>query len=276
MPIHIGDYKRDTGHLRAAEHGAYLLLLFHHWATGSLPDDDRQLSAIACMSPAEWKRAKPLLVPFFQPGWVHGRVLEDLQKANESYQRRAKAGSEGGKAKAMPKPEPSNARAMLKQPITDNQEEDRIIDARATGSVFTEGSKALADAFWKAIGITHKLQIPPELAGADWRALEWERAGWTVDLIETEAARVGRDKPLTYHEKCFATAFAKRQAPLPVVEVREAEKLTVMKHGSTQVRSGGSIIAAIDRQLAAIEEADRIDSSLPESSVLSISDGSVR
>jgi hypothetical protein len=27
MPIHIGDYKRDTGHLRAAGHGAYLLLL---------------------------------------------------------------------------------------------------------------------------------------------------------------------------------------------------------------------------------------------------------
>lgn len=121
MPIHIGDYKRDTGHLRALEHGAYLLLLFHHWSTGSLPDDDRQLSAIACMTPAEWRKARPILIKFFGEGWRHGRVEKDLAEAKESYEKRAKAGAEGGKAKARGKQSSSNATAGPEQPLTFNQ-----------------------------------------------------------------------------------------------------------------------------------------------------------
>jgi hypothetical protein len=107
---------------------------------------------------------------------------------------------------------------------------DIMVDARATASSFTEGSKSLATALWKALGHETALNIPPELAGADWRAIEWERAGWTADLVETEARRVGPGKPLSYYEKVFATSFAKRQAPLPVVEIKEAETLTVT-HG---------------------------------------------
>lgn len=121
MPIHIGDYKRDTGHLRAAGHGAYLMLLFHHWSTGSLPDDDEQLAAIACMSRAEWKKAKPILSKFFKPGWSHGRVEEDLESAKQSYEARAKAGQKGGKAKAETKQSSSNATAGPEQPLTFNQ-----------------------------------------------------------------------------------------------------------------------------------------------------------
>lgn len=121
MPIHIGDYKRDTGHLRAAGHGAYLLLLFHHWSTGSLPDDDEQLSAIACMTPQEWKKMRPIMERFFKPGWVHGRVVDDLEAARASYERRALAGEKGGKARAKNKQSYSNATAGPEQPLTFNQ-----------------------------------------------------------------------------------------------------------------------------------------------------------
>jgi hypothetical protein len=102
---------------------------------------------------------------------------------------------------------------------------------------FTDGSKALTEALWNALGFNGPLDIPPEFAGVDWRAIEWERAGWTVDLIDAEARRIARVKPLkplSYFEKVFATSFAKRQAPLPVVEIREAEKLTVTSYGKTQ------------------------------------------
>lgn len=135
---------------------------------------------------------------------------------------------------------------------------DRIGDARArAGSKLTGGSKALASAFWKALGIETPLQIPPELAGIDHRAVMWEAAGWTVDLIETEARRFAGDdppKPITYFEKVFATAFAKRQAPLPIVEVRQAEKLTVTRHGTANQGSG--IIQAADRLNAIIDGFD--------------------
>jgi hypothetical protein len=126
---------------------------------------------------------------------------------------------------------------------------DRIGEARARGgSAFTDGSKALANAFWKALGFNNPLEIPPEFAGVDWRAIEWERAGWTVDLIDAEARRIAREKPLkplSYFEKVFATSFAKRQTPLPVVEIREAEKLPVTYHGASQNQSG--VVAAARR-----------------------------
>jgi uncharacterized protein YdaU (DUF1376 family) len=121
MPIHIGDYKRDTGHLRAIGHGAYLLLLFHHWSTGALPDDDEQLATIACLSKAEWKKMRPILERFFQPGWKHGRVEEDLASAKQSYEARAKAGEKGGKAKATNKQSSSIATALPEQPLTLDQ-----------------------------------------------------------------------------------------------------------------------------------------------------------
>jgi uncharacterized protein YdaU (DUF1376 family) len=127
MPIHIGDYKRDTGHLRAAGHGAYLLLLFHHWSTGALPQDDDQLASIACMTRGEWKKARPIIERFFKSGWRHGRVEEDLATARESYEKRAKAGEKGGKAKADGKQSSSNATARPEQPLTlDQEKKDKI------------------------------------------------------------------------------------------------------------------------------------------------------
>lgn len=139
MSWHIGDYKRDTGHLRAAEHGAYFLLIMHYWARGALPDDDRQLATIACMTDREWKAARPTLVAFFQPGWKHKRVEEEIADANEQYRRRSAAGRAGGIATANGKHCRSNATsnteagppANEQQPITDNPKEEK---KEATGS----------------------------------------------------------------------------------------------------------------------------------------------
>lgn len=131
---------------------------------------------------------------------------------------------------------------------------DRIGDARA--SAFTGGSKALATAFWQAAGFESPLQIPPEFAGVDWRAVKWEQAGWTVDLIDAETRRIARDKPLkplTYFEKVFATAFAKRQTPLPTVEIQQPQQITVIANGKSQP---GNIIQAADRLNRAIDSFD--------------------
>jgi hypothetical protein len=124
----------------------------------------------------------------------------------------------------------------------------------APALAFTPGSKALADAFWKALGFENPLEVPPEFAGVDWRAVKWEQAGWTVDLITSEARRIARDlplKPITYFEKVFATSFAKRQAPLPLVEVKAAETLTVTTNGR-QGRQGGSTVQAVERLIETI------------------------
>jgi hypothetical protein len=169
-----------------------------------------------------------------------------------------------------------NASVTVTAPREQNTDtEDRIGDARETPSSFTEGSKALASSLWKALGFENVLQIPPEYAGVDWRALEWERAGWTADLIDAETRRIGPGKPLTYYEKVFATAFAKRQTPLPTVEIRESQKITVTRHGTSAPKSN-SLIDHIDRRLAELEAETGADLALPEDSVLCLSHGPVR
>jgi uncharacterized protein YdaU (DUF1376 family) len=124
MSLHIGDYHKDTGHLDAALHGAYLLLIMHYWTTGGLPNHDRQLALIARMTPPQWRKARPIIEIFFDDGWRHGRIELELATAREKYDRRVAAGRKGGNAKAVAKHCPSNARAMPEQPITNNPRED--------------------------------------------------------------------------------------------------------------------------------------------------------
>lgn len=153
MSLHIGDYRKDTGHLRAAEHGAYLLLIMHYWAKGGLPDDDRQLSAIACMSDREWKRARPLIEPLFKDGrWRHKRIDIELAAAQEKYEKHSAAGKKGGRPKKPPesqafseqKPPERDDEANQKQPITDNREKKELrANARRA-----RAKAPLPDNFW--------------------------------------------------------------------------------------------------------------------------------
>lgn len=130
MPWYIADYLADTAHLRAAQSGAYLHLIMHYWQRGGLPSENVQLAAIARMSDAEWKKARPIIEPFFQmPGWKHKRVEEELAKSQAKYDARAAAGKKGGEAKAEAKQKPSNATANdmagLNQPLSQPPEQSK-------------------------------------------------------------------------------------------------------------------------------------------------------
>ena len=57
--------------------------------------------------------------------------------------------------------------------------------------MLTEGSKARALAFWTAVGFADPQRVPPEFAGVDVRAVEWEAAGWSLEMIAVEARRIG-------------------------------------------------------------------------------------
>ena len=160
-------------------------------------------------------------------------------------------------------PATADATAPLPAPILPLRD-ITIVDAGA--SAFTPGSKALASALWKALGYDTVLSIPIELSGCDWRAIQWEKAGWTVDLIDAVGRRVGPGKPLSYYEKSFANEYAKRQAPLPIVEIKPAEKLTVT-HGKTDPRS---LTASIRRELAELQS-EGADFALPVGSLRLIS-----
>src|SRR5690348_17986035 len=95
MPFYWADYRADTSHLSAIEHGGYVLLIGHYWTSGRpLPTDDAQLARVAAMTPTEWKRHKQCILAFFvlQDGaWTHKRVERELKEAAEGYAKRAEA-----------------------------------------------------------------------------------------------------------------------------------------------------------------------------------------
>lgn len=93
MPLYIGDYLGDTAHLNAMQHGAYLLLLMHYWANGSLPKDDPSLARIAHVSLKWWlRRYRAVMQQFFDGDWKHKRVELELKKADSLKSLKKKRG----------------------------------------------------------------------------------------------------------------------------------------------------------------------------------------
>jgi uncharacterized protein YdaU (DUF1376 family) len=109
MPLYVGDYLGDTGHLTTAQHGAYLLLMMHYWRKGELPDDDRRLSKITKLPLRTWGEYRPTLQDFFHSGWKHKRIDAELARMMRVSEKRAIAGQKGGLGSALARMKLENA-----------------------------------------------------------------------------------------------------------------------------------------------------------------------
>jgi uncharacterized protein YdaU (DUF1376 family) len=122
MPLYVGDYLGDTGHLTTTQHGAYLLLMMHYWRKGELPDDDRQLSKIAKLPLKTWCEYRPTLQDFFHEGWKHKRIDAELEKMMRVSEKRAIAGQKGGLGSALARMKLENAsrsrQALLREALS--------------------------------------------------------------------------------------------------------------------------------------------------------------
>lgn len=148
MPLYIGDYLADTAHLSTVQHGAYMLLIMHYWRQGSLPDDDEQLSRIAKLSLAEWRKHRSTLRSFFQEGWRHERIEQEIQAATAKYAKRAEAGRKGGKASRRS----SNAQAGLNQ----SQSQPHPLRGRLSQGEQTSQGMALGEASsWPRLAVVN-------------------------------------------------------------------------------------------------------------------------
>lgn len=85
MPMFWEDYLIDAGHLTAAEHGAYLMLICRYWTTGKpIPDNDTLMSRVARLTDDEWRMLKPTICGFFSYDdgvWRHKRIDAELAAA---------------------------------------------------------------------------------------------------------------------------------------------------------------------------------------------------
>lgn len=98
MPLYVGDYLANTGHLSTEEHGAYFLLILHYWTTESLPNDARSLANLARLPLKKWNAMEAKIKPFFGMDWSHKRLDEEIEKTKKISAKRSEAGSSKGKA----------------------------------------------------------------------------------------------------------------------------------------------------------------------------------
>lgn len=186
MPLYVADYRADTAHLSAIEHGAYLLLIMHYWQTGGLPKEDQQLARIACMTSGEWRRARSVISAFFDVDWRHGRIEFELTEAA----RIQAAARKGGEASARAKRERSanGAPTTVERPLNDRTN-DHGNDRPTNGQPLPSPSPRKEDAADAAP------RLPIEDAETDYfrrgKAILGKNAGGLlVNLLKAKASKV--------------------------------------------------------------------------------------
>jgi uncharacterized protein YdaU (DUF1376 family) len=128
MPLYVGDYLKKTTHLGALESGAYLHLIMDYWSNGKLPTDERQLARIAKVTDREWTRIRATLAAFFEDGWRHQRIEEEIANAEKVASSNAEK-ARGAANKRWSKHPPSNApsihQAMLQNAQSQSQSQSK-------------------------------------------------------------------------------------------------------------------------------------------------------
>lgn len=147
MPLYIGDWDGDTGHLSNEQDGMYGRLVRWYWRKGPLPDDDAMLASVVRVDVKTWRKQRAVLASFFTVAdgfWRHGRVDEELIKWGAKKVKahaRAQAAAEARWAKNTPeKPPPKRARRNATS-IASSSHQALLDQCPSSSSSKVEGSK---------------------------------------------------------------------------------------------------------------------------------------
>ena len=198
MQLYVGDYLRDTRHLTAEQHGAYLLLLMAAWnAGGRLPNDSRKLARLAASTPSRWAKISADVLEFFEVDGDHitnRRLTLELKKASEKSIKRAEAGTRGGNAKALKSNEVRLANATV-LPWHSSEPEPEKIDNPSGYSRPKADALPVQEAFdeWNATASRRRLPVAKSLTASrrkqiKARLAEGGIAAWREALSAVEAS----------------------------------------------------------------------------------------
>lgn len=240
MPLHIDDYIRDTDHLSATEHGAYLLLIMKYWRDGRLPSDEGLIRRYAKLSPDQWAESRAVLADLFEDGWRHKRIDAELSKADEIIEKRRSAAKGRheknrstanaeqvhvtGDAKAVHMHDRGNASALQMHSTSTSICSDTGVPPRTSNQDSYSTPARAGDAtaripeMLQALGITDETKSPGLLS---YEPLRWVEGGCDVDLdilpaLRSIAARGGKPvRSWAYCEQAVIEHRDRRLAPMP-------------------------------------------------------------
>lgn len=146
FPMFPSDFEAKTSHLTLEEDGAYNRLLRIMWMTPgcSVPDDDRWIMRRMRVDHETYERVVRVVIDEFcdrENGRVsNAKLTEIFEDSVDRHEKRVRAGSKGGKAKALKinKTGSSNAVAKPKQPEPEPEPELLIKDTNVSLSVSTD------------------------------------------------------------------------------------------------------------------------------------------
>jgi uncharacterized protein YdaU (DUF1376 family) len=133
-PHHIGDYRRDTGHLSLLEHGIYRQLLdTYYLSETAIPKEtDLVMRRLRADTEVEQKAVLTVLREFFEDtpeGWIHRRCEAEIARYRAKAKQAKLNGIKGGRPKKPKETNPVNSRNQKEtgskanqEPITKNQE----------------------------------------------------------------------------------------------------------------------------------------------------------
>lgn len=170
MQFYPGDYLGKTMDLTTEQHGAYLLILMTMWQhDAKLPNDPKKLARIARLTPAKFAAVWSEISRFFEvegDAITNPRMTKERKKAAEKSQKRATAGSAGGKAKALKDQESRLANAMPLPCHSPDTRDKSIPEANASGRDASESADPKKEFWDKAKAFLSKNGIPQSQSGS--------------------------------------------------------------------------------------------------------------
>lgn len=179
---HIGDYRRDTGHLTLLEHGIYRQLLDLYYITEK-PLDANALRLISARTPDEQDATRLVLKEFFileNGAYIHKRCEDEISRFHEkSNKASASAKARWNKnnnlqdANALQTHSDGNADGMLtNKPLTINHKP--TTNKKPSTEIVVGSDEFYFDVFW---------QTYPKKTGKDAAIKSWNKLKPNLDDV---------------------------------------------------------------------------------------------
>lgn len=240
MPLFTDAYLGDTTHLTTLEHGAYLLLLVAQWRSRDcrLPDDDNLLARYTKCGPAEWRKIREILSPFFliRGGfWIQLRLQDEWNFVRDKREKNIRAGKvsalkrKGRHSTDVITPVSTEWQHEGNQPTTHNPQPIKKESLTTTPSIARPASRdeEEGDFFMKTYDLGSDLW--PNLATRRTGVIQkWKEGGVTKADVFGEFQRTkAKDvdvRSWEYFTPGLMAAKATRERPLPEGVARPAGK----------------------------------------------------